>query len=311
VNISNVDLNLLVVLHAVLEEQSAAKAAKRLHVTPPAISNALARLRSIFGDPLFVRCGRGLTPTPRALALAPTLARALAELEHVVVGGAGFDPQTTTRELTIALADGDQIASLPRIAKLFGQQLPRARLRVVSIDTLIASGGLAGSQIDVALAPGESEGLHSRPLYEEQGVFVVRRDHPRVHRRLTRELFNAGRHVDIHLALGRAGVGNRAVTELFEQQGLTRDIAVIVPTFAAAAMVVATTDMIAGMPRRVAQMLTSTAPIKLVNGPLPALRFSMQMMWHDRTHSDPASSYFRELIASSFESSRAARASRV
>ena len=299
-NISAIDLNLLVVLHAVLEEQSAAKAAKRLHVTPPAISNALARLRSLLGDPLFVRSGRGLSPTPRALALAPVLSRTLAELEQVVLGGPGFDPQRSTRELTIALADGDQIASLPRIAHAFAAKLPRARLRVVSIDTLIASGGLAGSAIDVALAPGGDDELHCMPLYEEEGVFVVRRDHPRVRRRLTPRLFNSERHVDIHLALGRAGVGNRAVTELFARHGLTRDIAVTVPTFAAAAMVVASTDLIAGMPRRVAETLLGAAPIVIVKSTLPAMRFSMQMTWHARTHADPASSYFRQLIADSF-----------
>jgi DNA-binding transcriptional LysR family regulator len=302
VNLSTVDLNLLVVLHAVLEEQSAAKAAKRLHVTPSAISNALARLRSLLGDPLLVRSGRGLVPTPRAFALAPVLARTLDELQRAVLAGPGFDPQLTTRELTIALADADQIASLPRIASAFAARLPRARLRVVSIDTLIASGGLAGSQIDVALAPGSDDELHCRPLYEEEGVFVVRRDHPRVRRRLTPRLFNSERHVDIHLALGRAGVGNRAVVDLFARHGLSRDIAVTVPSFAAAAMVVATTDLIAGMPRRVAETLLGAAPIAIVKGPMPALRFSMQMTWHERTHADPTSSYFREVIASAFAS---------
>jgi DNA-binding transcriptional LysR family regulator len=303
VNLSGIDLNLLLVLHTVLEEQSVAKAAKRLHVTPPAISNALARLRETLGDPLFVRSGRGLTPTPRALELAPVLARTLAELEQSLFAGPGFDPRTTTREFAIALADADQLARLPKLARVFADRLPRARLRVVSIDTLISAGGLADSAIDVAVGPAtDDDGLHHLALYEEEGVLVVRRDHPRIRRRITPAQFGRERHVDIHLALGRAGIGNRVVTDEFARHGLVRDIAVTVPTFAAAAMVVASTDLVGGMPRRLAESLRSVAPIVIVRGPGPGVRFAMQMLWHERTHRDPAASYFRSLIAETFQS---------
>ncbi len=297
VKLSQLDLNLLWTLHVVLETKSVARAASKLHVTSPAISNALARLRESLHDPLFVRSGRGLVPTPRALALAPVLARTFGPLEEALAAGTAFDPMLTTRELTIALSDADQIASLPGIAERFAVRLPRARLNVVSVDTLVSRGGLAGSDVDVAIGPGgDGEGLHLAPLYDEEGVLVVRRDHPRVRRRLTRELFNRERHVDIHLALGRGGVGHRVTEDAFTRHGLVRDIAVTVPTFAAAAMVVASTDLVTGMPRRVARTLMPAIPIKIVGGPLPALHFRMSMMWHARTHLDPAASYFRDVL---------------
>ncbi len=300
-NLSSLDLNLLWVLHVVLEEKSVARAAARLHVTSPAVSNALARLRATLHDPLLVRDGRRLVPTPRALELAPVLARSLQTLEQELNRGDEFNPKTTTRTLTIALADADQVASLPRIARLFAARLPRARLDVISIDTLVSRGGLSASQVDAAIGPGgEADGVHSAPLYEEEAVLVVRRDHPRVRRRLTHELFRSERHVDIHLALGKPGVGHRIAEDAFARHGLSRDIAITVPTFAAAAMVVASTDLITGMPRRVAKTFARAAPIKIVAAPVPSFHFAMQLLWHERTHHDPAAMYLRKLIGSAF-----------
>lgn len=297
-NLSAIDLNLLWVLHAVLAERSVARAAARLHVTSPAVSNALARLRGALGDSLFVRSGRGLTPTPRALQLAPVLARSFADLEQGLTGGA-FDPKTCTRELTIALSDAELIASLPKVAKVFAQRLPAARMRVVSLDTLISTGGLAGEQVDLTIGPAHSEdGVHSQPLFREEGLFVARRGHPRVKKTLTPERFNAERHVDIHLLLGKPGAGHRAIEAAFAAAGLSREVAVTVPTFAAAGAVVANTDFLCGMPRRVAQFLSRALPLRVLDGPGPPFPFEMSLHWHERTHGDPAVMAFRAVVAS-------------
>lgn len=295
-NLSAIDLNLLWVLHAVLSERSVAGAARRLHVTPPAVSNALSRLRGALGDPLLVRSGRGLVPTPRALELGPVLARGFGEFEAALRGG-GFDARRCTRELTLALSDADQLASLSRIARVFARRLPQARLRIVSVDTLVASGGLAGEQVDLAIAPPlAGEGLHSVPLYAEEGVLVARQGHPRVRRRLSREQFNTERHVDIHLLLGRGGVGNRAIAEAIAAAGLRREVAVTVPTFAAAASVVAATDLLTGMPRRVLRTLGPAFKLQALTGPTPPFPFQLALHWHERTHRDPAVAAFRAAI---------------
>lgn len=301
-NLSHLDLNLLRVLHCMLEERSVTRAAARLHVTSPAVSNALVRLRDALGDALFVRKGRGLTPTPRALELAPTLAAMFLDLERALAR-APFDPQTSTRVYALALSDTDQLSSLSAIARAFARALPGGRLDILSIDALISSGGLEGSTIDAAIVPPGADGAHFRPLYEDEAVFVVKRGHPRVRARLTRALFNQEAHVDVHLVLGKAGAGHRAAEHAFARHGLSRRIAVTVPTFAAAAMVVASTDLLAGMPRRVAAMLARSLPLVLLRPPMPALRFPMMLAWHERTQHDAAASYFRDLIAGALATS--------
>src|SRR5262252_8135743 len=133
VSLANLDLNLLLVLHTVLRERNVARAARRLNVTPPAVSNALARLRVALDDPLVTRSGRGVVPTPRAAELEPVLARTFGELD-AAVRGADFAPAHSEREFTLAIADVGQFARLPRVVALLAKEMPRARLRVVSID---------------------------------------------------------------------------------------------------------------------------------------------------------------------------------
>src|SRR6185437_3888355 len=152
-NLSNVDVNLFVVLHAVLEEGSATRAAKRLHVTQSAVSNALARLRELVGDPLVVRSGQGLVPTPRAEALAPHIAAAIGELERALEGGTGFAPAKSGRTFVLAAADSYQVRDVPRVAQAFAQHLPHAKLRVVSSDYLAVTNGMATGEIDAAFMP--------------------------------------------------------------------------------------------------------------------------------------------------------------
>lgn len=307
VNLSQIDLNLLLVLHAVLQHGSVAAAAQALHVTPSAVSNALARLRVLLADPLFVRRGRGLVPTPRAQELAPLLAMALAGLEHALGDHEPFVAGRSTRELTIAMADGDQVASLPAIARTFMRELPKARLRVVSIDALLASGGLAGVLAELAIAPHIPDPeLHWQPLYEENAVVIARRDHPRLPRgrQLSKEQFHASRHVDTHLALGKPGVVHRAAEDMFARAGLERDIAVVVPSFSAAAMIVACTDLLAAIPRRVALALCEQLPLRSLELSVEAPAFPMGLVWHQRVHEDSATRYVCDLITRTLQTSK-------
>jgi DNA-binding transcriptional LysR family regulator len=298
VKLSSLDLNLLLVLHAVLEERSVTKAAKRLHVTPPAISNSLARLRDVLKDPLLVRTGRGLSPTPRALELGPLLREALAALEQVVEQGTSFEPASARRLFLLACTDADQLSLVPALVRALSARMPHATLQVISVDHLEALGGLERAEVDAAIAPAHPlpPGLHATVLYEDDAVLVVRRDHPTARRRLTRERFNALRHIDIRVALGEGGIGNRMAEAFFKQHGLVRDIAVAVPSFSAALMLAASTDLAAGVPRRLARTHASLLPLQLLDLPVPSFQFPMQLQWHERTHRDPGSRYFRERV---------------
>ena len=286
------DLNLLLVLDTVLAERSVVRAARRLHVTPSAISNALARLRDALEDPLLVRSGRGVVPTPRAAALAPALAHALRDLEQAVLGRA-FDPATTDRVLTLAIADVIQVVKLPKIVAALAARMPRARLRVLSIDTLFASGGLAGPEVDVVIGAGEKgPGTRAQPLYEEPIVLVARAGHS-VGRRVTKTRLSDLRHVDVQVAPGH---GNRSLAARYVAANVARDVAVVVPTFTAAAAIVAETNLVASLPASLVGVLGPRLGLRPIATPLPPLAMTINLLWHERTHEDPAARAFRELL---------------
>ena len=297
-NTAATDLNRLLVLDTVLRERSVSRAAAVLHVTPSAVSNALARLRESFGDPLLVRDGRHLVLTPRAVALAPQLAAAVAAVARVVEAQADFDPARTTRTFTVACSDAEQISEVPRLAAAFARNLPCATLRVISVEQLEARGGLASTDVDAVIGPAlhTSRDIHTSDLYEDEGVLVVRKGHPQARRRMSVEQFNALRQIDILLALGGPGLGHRVVEEFFASHGLRRDIAITVPSFAAAAAIASRTDWVAGMPRRMADVFLAQMPLVRVAMPVPALKFRIQLWWHERTHTDSGARFFRSLI---------------
>ncbi|MBC8068957.1 MAG: LysR family transcriptional regulator [Deltaproteobacteria bacterium] len=303
-SIQDLDLNLLVTLDAVLGERSVARAAKRLHVTPSAVSNALARLRIALGDPLLARSGRGIVPTPRALQLAPALARALAELDAIVHDG-GFDPASSTRRFTLAIADAGQLTLVPRLVAALAHAMPRARLRVVAVETLLSSGGLAGSEVDVAIGRMQrGTGVHTELLYDERMVLVVRARHPRAGVRLGKAELGALAHVDVHVVAGRS---SGQVNALYARAGLAREIAAVVPSFTAAAGVAARSLLAATIPQALLEVLGPTLGLRAVVGPIPAVSMPMHLGWHERTHLDPAMQAFRGLARGLAGPNRAGR----
>lgn len=306
-SISSIDLNLLATLDAVLVERNVARAAERLHVTPSAVSNALARLRHALGDPLVTRKGRGIVPTPRALELAPVLTRALGELAAAITP-ATFDQASCARTFTLAVADVGQIVWVPRLADAVGRELPRAQLRVVGIDALIALGDLASSEVDVHLGiAGRGPGFHAEPLAEIHNVLVARRGHPATARKLSRRALGELRHVRVDMVPAKRLPDPLAAA--FARAGIPRQIAVTVPSFVAAAEVVAATDLVTMLP---STMLASHLAhgLRAVAAPLPPSAIAIAMSWHDRTHADPAARAFRAVVRAvvgAMPSGRAAR----
>lgn len=307
INLSAIDLNLMHILAVTLEERSATRAAKKLGVTQSAVSNALARARDLIGDPLLVRDGRAMTPTPVAQDLLPELMGAMNTLRGALNRDRSFDPCSSTRQLTLACADNSQIADVPPLAARMAREMPRARLRVVSVDYLIAAGGLASSEIDVALGVRASQpGVHLELLYKDPTVAVVRKGHPVVRDRLTRAAFPRLNFIDVHLALGRPGMGHSIVDQGFRAQGLVRRVGLVVPGFVAAAMAAAATDLVACMPMRVARALAAHLPIRIAQQPVADLGVEIFLGWHERTHSDPAAAYLRGLILDALSAERCA-----
>jgi DNA-binding transcriptional LysR family regulator len=258
------------------------------------VSNALARLRGVLDDPLLIRSGRGVVPTPRAAALAPALARSLRELDQAIHGDV-FDLATTDRELSLAMADVGQVVKLPGIVAALARKMPRARLRVCSVDALIASGGLAGTEVDVLIGAGEKgPGIRALPLYEEQIVLVARADHPAIRGRVSKSALARLRHVEVTIAPGR---GNRQVAASYAALGIVRDFAVVVPTYTAAAAVIAGTDLVASLPSSLLDVLGPRLALRRVAAPLAPVETAISLLWHERTDRDPAQRAFRELLA--------------
>jgi DNA-binding transcriptional LysR family regulator len=297
--LSNVDLNLFLVLDTVLGEGSVTRAARKLSVTQSAVSNALARLRDLLGDPLLVRNGRGLVPTPRAIELAPLMRRALADF-RAVVDGADFVPAKSTRRFTLAWSDAQTIAHLPALLPLFEKNLPNATLRIVTVDFLIASNGLAMGEVDVAVGPEQAAypPLQHEVMYSEGIVLAARRDHAKVIGCLLREQFEEVEFVDIQLALGQGGIGNMLMTDLLARHGLSWRVGMVVPEFTAAAHAAAVSDYVVGLPARAARAFCEFLPLQLIE--LPAFlnqpTMNMALIWHPRTDEDAGARYFRRLV---------------
>jgi DNA-binding transcriptional LysR family regulator len=288
--LSSLDLNLLLVLDTVLSERSVARAAKRLHVTPSAVSNGLAKLRVALNDPLVTREGRGIVPTPRATELRPGLARAIAELERVVTQGA-FDPLACSRTFTLAMADGGQVAWLPKIAAALVKAMPNAQLRVVGIESLMALGDLGSGEIDLHLGvPAKGPGIHVEALFEERTLLVARSGSPATKGKLTRARLGLLRHVAVEMAPGR---GFRdPVTAAYGRAGMERRIAITVATFGAAAAVAAATELVATLPVSFFAAQRGRGGL----GKVPNHAVPIALCWHERTHTDPAMLALRALV---------------
>jgi DNA-binding transcriptional LysR family regulator len=304
VSIASIDLNLMLVLHTVLAERNVARAAERLHVTPSAVSNALARLRGAIGDPLVTRKGRGVVPTPRATELAPAVARAIRELE-LALADAPFDAARCTRTFTLAVADIGQVAWVPRLATAMRRELPLAHLRVVGIDALVSLGDLSSSEIDLHLGiPGKGPGLHIEPLFEEPSLLVARHNHAAAGRKLSRRALAELRHVRVELVPGKHFRDPYAVT--YARANVPREIVMTVPSFSAAAEVVAASDLVTMLPSSLLAAKGGSLGLRPLVTALLSHTTKFAMSWHERTHADPAARAFRTLVRSVVTEKRAA-----
>jgi DNA-binding transcriptional LysR family regulator len=196
-NLRSIDLNLLPVFEAVYVERSLTRAGEVLHVTQPAVSNALARLRAAFGDPLFIRAGRGVVPTPAAQTLIGPVREALTRLRAGLDPAAAFDPKTSQRVFNIAARDTSSSAILPVLMKRLQQAAPEVRLQCVTVERQDIPLELAAGRLDFAidLAALTRPDLNSAPLIRDRWVCVLRRDHPRAKRRLTLQAFVSLNHI--------------------------------------------------------------------------------------------------------------------
>lgn len=288
------DLNLLPIFVALMEERSVTRAAERVGMTQPALSNALARLRVMLQDQLFVRERYGIQPTPIALELAPMIAEALAQLDDAVLGQQGFDPTRAARLFTIAPNGYVEFVLLPAIVARLQKVAPGIKLRLTPYgNDLIETGVVSGT---TALVLGRivdpPDNLVVQHLMDEGLACAVRADHPEVGDTLTRAQFETMKHVNI-VPPGRMRAG---LFQALAQQELKRDVAISVTNFFAVAEMVAVTDYCATLPALICQRLRQDPRLKILPAPVDLGSFPVEMAWHVRYRHDPAHRWLRTLI---------------
>lgn len=289
------DLNLLPIFLTLIEERSVTRAAERLGMTQPALSNALIRLRETLHDPLFIRERYGMRPTPKAEALAPVIAEALASLDEVVRNQQDFDPAKAQQLITIAPNSYVEFVLIPPLVERLRVEAPGIRLRLTPYGTDIAETGVISG--DTALVLGRvvdpPNSLVVKHLMDEGLACVVRADHPLVGEQLSREQYAQLKHVNV-VPPGRLRVG---LFSALEREGLRRDVAVSVTHFMAVPELVAVTDYCATLPRLICRRLAGDSRLKVIPPPVDLGTFPVEMAWHRRYRRDPAHRWLRTLIA--------------
>lgn len=289
------DLNLLPVFVTLMEERSVTRAAERLGITQPALSNALARLRLMLKDQLFIRERYGIQPTPVAQALAPVIAEALARIDDAVLGQQDFDPAQAERLFTIAPNGYAEFVLMPAIVARLREAAPGIRLRLVPYGSDLAETGVVSGATAIALGriTDPPDSLVVQHLMDEGLACVVRADHPEIRDGITRAQYERLRHVNV-LPPGRLRVG---LFTALEQQGLKREVAVSVTHFLAVPEMVAVSDYCATLPRQICRRIADDPRLKILPPPVDLGSFPVEMAWHVRYRQDPAHRWLRSLVA--------------
>ncbi len=305
-NFRTLDLNLLRVFDEVMAERNLTRAAEKLAITQPAVSNALRRLREVLGDELVTRRGHGVEPTPRALALWPAVRHALAQLQETLSPGR-FDPASAQTTFVLAMADATGATLIPPLIEIVEREAPGVSLRVVPLTTRDPRRLLDDESADMAVgyfpavladltARAQSDNVvahESTRLYDGQYVCVMRADHPLAAVPMTLDLYCAARHLLVSFSGKPFGFIDGALAAL----GRERRIVLTVNQFFTAGRVVATTDLLTVLPRHFVGV--ASVRDELVWRPLPKTLppVHVDALWHRRRNHDPAHRWLREAIA--------------
>lgn len=296
-NLSSVDLNLLVALEALLEERSVTRAARRVGLSQPAMSNALARLRALFGDELLRREGVRMVLTERGTRLAPAVATALAGVRRVLAPPPAFDPARADLEFNIGLTDYAEALLMPAVAARLARVAPGIVLRGIRLDNLFLAPEteLAEGRFDLALgffgaAPAPHRGILSAALWRDRNVCVSATRHPRLKgRTITEEQFLAERHAAVFYRSSGPGL----MDAVLAGRGRSRRVTLYTPHFVSALAIVAASDLIAAAPERLARLYARWLPLRFRRLPVVFPEFEFSIVWRHNRHTDEALAWLR------------------
>jgi len=285
------DMNLLVTLHTLLQESSVTKAARKLGLSTPAVSHALARLRTHFKDPLLVRAGQSMVLTPRAENLRPLLQDTIECASRVLDEPTEFSPQKLEASFSIAVTDYILLILGKRFERMAFQEAPGLALRFVpnSIDDADL---LRKGELDIAIGiygalPPE---LQMRQLITDRFVCVVRADHPQANNKLTLK-----KYVQLsHIQVSPRGQPGGYIDDLLASRGMKRRVVRTFPSFRVALEIVSQSDYILTISERFAETFAKELQLKILEPPLPLEPYALSMLWHPRLNNVPAHRWLRE-----------------
>jgi DNA-binding transcriptional LysR family regulator len=297
-DISRVDLNLLVVYEALLEHQSVTRAGASIGLSQPAMSAALAKVRVLFGDPLFVRAGGGVKPTARAEALAEPVRRVLQSVRSEILQKVRFDPRTTTRTFTLVMPDIGEIAFLPRLLARLAAEAPQAGIKTLAMPPPAIERALETGRADLAvgLFPDLTKaGFFQRRLFRNSFICAVASGHPVPGGQLTLRKYLAASHAIVSPE-GRSH-------DLFERElrrrGCVRRVRLEIPHYLSLPAIIAASDLVATVPRDIALAFEKLAKLRLLEPPFN-VSFDVKQYWHARAHKDPVNIWLRNMIHTLF-----------
>ena len=290
--INQVDLNLLVIFDAIYEARNLTRASEVLHITQPAVSNALNRLRATFSDPLFVRSPQGMTPTPFSRSIAVRVRESLELMESCVAQDVEFDPSTSDKTLLCSFSDLAEAFLLPALVSKVQEAAPMMSIRSYYVAREELPNELAAGTLDIGVdvAFVNDRSLHHVPLLTEEYVCAVRKDHPFIKRKPTLKQYLSAGHV--HVSSRRKGVGT--VDQSLKTLGHRRNIVTRVRDYAAMPYIIASTDLSCTMPRRLAEH----SGLRAYQLPFETPAVSIHLFWHKSADADPANRWLRSLLTS-------------
>jgi DNA-binding transcriptional LysR family regulator len=290
--VSTPDLNLLITLNVLLAEGSVARAARRLNLSPSAMSRSLARLREVTGDPLLVRAGRGLVPTPRALELREQVGPLVQHAEAMLRPAQKPDLRQLVRTFTLRTSEGFVENFGPGLIARVGKEAPGVRLRFVqkgNKDSTPLRDGTVDLETGVV---GTEEGpeLRVQALFRDRFIGVVRNGHPLSKGKITPARYASGKHI----VVSRRGLDKGPTDEALKVLGLEREITTIVGGFASALALARATDLIANVPEKHTGNLR--AGMHSFTLPIAVPELTISMLWHPRLHADPVHQWLRGCV---------------
>lgn len=293
-----IDLNLLTVFQEVYRERQISSAARRLGLSQSAVSNALARLRKLFGDELFVRTGQGMQPTPLATALAEPVGAALAQVALALNQRSAFDPLTSTRRFTIAMTDVGEVHFMPALiarCRLAAPRLEISSRRAASVDL---KEEMESGRVDLAIGPFEniSDALYQRLLFRQPYVSMLRRGHPLTSGTVDLERFAASE----HLIVDSTEAPYDRINQLLEKAGISASTRYRVPHFTAVPYIVGASDLVVTVPQKLAERAGPPFGLAWITPPLALPPLQTNIFWHRRYNQDPGNQWLRALVVQTF-----------